>query len=85
MADEPIGILVCRILFVILGLIIIGVGLFDGITASEFEEAPEIFILASVILTGVFMIIGVAELAVAYGIWKMKKWARIAGIILAII
>ena len=31
------------------------------------------------------IVIGVAELVVAYGIWNMKKWARIVGIILAVI
>ena len=31
------------------------------------------------------IVIEVAELVVAYGIWNMKKWARIVGIILAVI
>ncbi|PKP58793.1 MAG: hypothetical protein CVT89_02265 [Candidatus Altiarchaeales archaeon HGW-Altiarchaeales-2] len=48
-----------------------------------------LFVIGGVFLLFVirdgFVIVGVAELAVAYGIWNMKKWAKILGIILAII
>ncbi len=92
MADKPTGIWVCAILFAVGGVLgilggiaillmggaMFGMGGADTEVAGMFAGMMGIFAVIS-------LIIGVAELAVAYGIWKMKKWARIAGIILAVI
>ncbi len=93
MADKPMGILVCAILFAVGGVLSIlgGIamllmgGAMFGMGGADAAEVAEMFAGMIGIFAVIALIIGVAELAVAYGIWKMKKWARIAGIILAII
>ncbi|PKP58903.1 MAG: hypothetical protein CVT89_02095 [Candidatus Altiarchaeales archaeon HGW-Altiarchaeales-2] len=85
MADKPTGILMCAILFAIGGVLSILIGFLGVSTISEFEEAPKIFTALSTILGVVFLIVGVAELVVAYGILNLNKWARTTGIVLAVI
>ncbi|CEG12276.1 conserved membrane hypothetical protein [groundwater metagenome] len=92
MADKPMGILVCAILFAIEGALVIlgGIamllmgGAMFGVWGAD-VEVLEMFAGMRDIFAVIILIIGVAKLAIAYGIWKMKKWARIAGIILAVI
>ncbi len=71
MVDKPIGIQVCAALFAIEGMfcILVGTGVF----------------LTDIKLFGLFfLMLGVALLAVAYGIWKMKKWGKDFGSALAV-
>ncbi|MDI6730001.1 MAG: hypothetical protein QMD06_00450 [Candidatus Altarchaeum sp.] len=92
MVDKPNGILVCAILFAIGGMfgilggiaiLLIGDAIFDMGGADA--EVAGMFAGMMGIFAVVVLIIGIVELVVAYGIWKMKKWAKIAGIILAVI
>ncbi len=92
MADKPTGILVCAILFAIggllsvlggLGMLLMGGAMF-GMGGADAEVAG-MFAGMMGIFAVIAIIIGVAEIVVAYGIWNLKKWARIAGIVLAVI
>ncbi|CEG12274.1 membrane hypothetical protein [groundwater metagenome] len=92
MADKPMGILVCAILFAVGGvfsilggiaLLLMGGEMF-GMEGAD-TEMTGMFAGIMGIFAVIALIYGVAEVAVAYGVWKMKKWARIAGIILAVI
>ncbi|PKP58902.1 MAG: hypothetical protein CVT89_02090 [Candidatus Altiarchaeales archaeon HGW-Altiarchaeales-2] len=90
MADKPTGILVCAILFAFKGLlaVLMGIGilLFGGIIFSIIDTNISAMVAGIMGIIGVVvLIVGVAELVVAYGIWNLKKWARIIGIALAVI
>ena len=92
MADKPMGILVCAILFAVGGAISILGGIVLLLMGGEMfgmegadTEMTGVFAGIIGIFAVIALIYGVAEVVIAYGIWKMKKWARIAGIILAVI
>lgn len=92
MADKPTGILVCAILFAVGGILDILGGVVILLTGGAILSMEGVNTEAAGMLAGIagifaaiYIIVGVVDLAVAYGIWNMKKWARIAGIILAVI
>jgi len=90
MGNKPTGILVCAILFAICGLLDILVGLAMLLMGAAFEAAflgafaGTIIGLMSIFAVSI-IIIGIVSLVVAYGIWNLNGWARIAGIVLAVI
>lgn len=98
MTERSTGIWICAILFAVGGILcilggliifVIGDVIIDTIPDLGYVDTTYVdpAILRAIVKTfGIISIIlGVACLAVAYGIWSMKVWAKIVGIILAII
>ena len=89
MAEKPTGVLICAILFAIggiigvlggLGMMLMGGAMF-GVGAEEAGFLAGLFGVIGIVV----LLVGLAELAVAWGMWTMQSWARIVGIILAVI
>ncbi|PKP58904.1 MAG: hypothetical protein CVT89_02100 [Candidatus Altiarchaeales archaeon HGW-Altiarchaeales-2] len=93
MADKPMGIVVCTALYGIGGAFNILAGLLFllGNTKAKYFIETEMEIDGTGLLSGIIgaagfvILIGIILFAVSYGIWNLKKWARIAAIIFAII
>ena len=92
MAEKPTGVLICTILFAIGGILYVLGGLVMlmmggvmlGIEDVGSDEAAFIAGFFGVIAI-IVLLIGLVELAVAWGIWTLQNWARIGGIIMAVI
>jgi len=91
MIDKPTGVLIVTILFAIGGILSIlgGVGiLFAQLFIGSMVGISE-YIYSGMAIYGaigvILLIVGIIGLAVAYGIWNMKRWAKTVGIILAVI
>ncbi|ODS37419.1 MAG: hypothetical protein A7315_13515 [Candidatus Altiarchaeales archaeon WOR_SM1_79] len=80
MADKPTGIKICTILFAIYGVIISS---FSGVFFIVFVGGPSNDAMPTIISI-VFLILGILNFITAYGMWNLKSWARILGIILAV-
>lgn len=70
-------------LFALLILFALGIGL-PQTTSAENEMFQLRAISNVVVITFFVLILGIIDAAVAYGLWKLKKWAGIVGIILNI-
>ena len=88
MANKPTGILVCAVLFAIGGIFLIlgGLGMFlmGGSLLGLGSDAAVGAGIFGILGIG-FLVVGILYLAIAYGMWNLKNWARIPGIILAVI
>ncbi len=78
--ERPTSITILAILYVIGGLIYLGMGAYLGIAGSLFM-LPELGLICFAIPA----IIGVVEFLIAYGLWTGQGWARIVAIIFAVI
>ena len=84
--EKPVVIVIAAILFCIMGifevlsgLIIAAVGPIVG------TELSSIIGGFAIVFGGIFVVAGVLDIAAAYGLWELKKWGGILGIILCII
>ena len=68
---KPAGIALITIIFAVAGFFAFSLGILTLIVAERLDGF-------------IFLIPGIAFLAVAHGIWNSKKWARLAGVILAL-
>ena len=87
--ERPVAIVIAAILFGIMGILEVLSGLiFAALGPMILMESSELasFVGGSVILFGgIILVAGVLDIAVAYGLWELKKWGGILGIILGII
>jgi uncharacterized membrane protein (DUF2068 family) len=87
--ERPVVIVIAAILFGIMGVLEVLSGLiFAALGPMILMEYTELasFVGGSVILFGgIFLVAGVLDVAVAYGLWELKKWGGILGIILGVI
>ncbi len=92
MTSKPIGIRICVTVFAILGVFYILLGAVMFLVGDLIVEMLLKFDADATIKAEVLNTIGIGVLAigalyflVTYGIWNLKKWARISGIMLAIL
>ena len=87
--ERPVLIVIAAILFGITGVLEVLSGLiFAALGPMILMESSELasFVEGSVILFGgIFLVVGMLDVAVAYGLWELKKWGGTLGIILGII
>ena len=89
--EKPVVIVIAAILFGIMGVLEVLSGLIItalGPMIQNLLESTEFgsFVGGFVILFGgIILVAGVLDIAVAYGLWELKKWGGILGIILGII
>lgn len=76
MIEKPIGVIVLVVLFAINGI---------GLLVISFEFLIKSFGLTLFGIEGVILIVGILSLLEAKWIWELKSWARIVGIILALL
>lgn len=95
-SERPISITIAAIISalsggieILLGLFVLGMGLLAQSIASMGQNIPEMpkellgfGIIALVAIGLLILIFGIIDAAVAYGLWKLKKWAGYLGIIL---
>lgn len=100
-SERPVSIVIAAVLMalsglleILLGLLVLGIGLLAQSIASMGQNIPEMpegdllrgfgmIIIAAIGL--VILIFGIIDAAVAYGLWKLKKWAGYLGIILNVV
>lgn len=87
--ERPVVIVIAAILFGIMGIFeVLGGLIFAALGPMILMESTELasFVGGSVILFGgIFLVAGVLDVAAAYGLWELKKWGGILGIVLGII
>ena len=94
---KPLGVKICAVLYYIWAILWIIFGLFLAIGSSTLvnyllEQFPQLggysygMIIAVGIITGLILIaLGILELFVARGLWKLRPWARVIAILLSIL
>ncbi len=76
MVEKPIGVIVLAVLFVINGI---------GLLVISFEFLIKSFGLTLFGIEGVILIVGILSLLEARWIWELRSWARIVGIVIALL
>lgn len=88
MAERPLGVSIIAILGFIGAIILILIGVFlmvvGGIGVSILGLFGFLGLMAG-FFGAILIMIGLIEFVISYGLWKMKKWAWIIGIILNLV
>jgi hypothetical protein len=98
-SERPVSIVIAAVLMalsglleILLGVLVLGIGLLAQSIASMGQNIPEMpkeligfGIIALVAIGLLILIFGIIDAAVAYGLWKLKKWAGYLGIILNVV
>jgi len=79
--ERPGGITILAVLYVIEGLFALGMG---GLTMAGGSLIPVFGGLVAAI-GAIYVIVGLIDFAIAYGLWNLRPWARTVAIIFAII
>ncbi|OGI14615.1 hypothetical protein A3K63_03700 [Candidatus Micrarchaeota archaeon RBG_16_49_10] len=87
---RPLGVSIISILGFVGALVLIAIGiallvfaeLGEALLMSMFPFFGVILKIAIGVVGGIMILLGVLTLVISYGLWKMKKWAWIIGMVL---
>jgi len=83
----PVGVAIIAVLIGILGFftLLFGILVLVGVTASAYFGAPVFLGVGGLTLALIVIILGILELAVAYGLWDLNMWALVLAILVLIV
>ena len=92
MAEVPVGVKIISVLYYIYGAILVLAGIASffgaGMMSGLAQSIPLLGILGAgliAVIGVVLLVLGFVALAVGFGLWTAKSWARIVAIVLAIL
>ena len=84
---RPITITVTSIAFIVFGVVTVAFAVILGVALSLSAGASEVVGLVWAIVGGLvflMIVLGVLDIVAGYGLWHMKRWAAIMGMLLGI-
>lgn len=81
---RPITITAASLAFIIFGVVTIVYAVLFGIALSSLDSISGTGVIVAVGILFLIVVIGILDVVAGYGLWHMKRWASIMGILLGI-